>query len=145
VSPPVHENQLSKSNKLDVEAIWLYEYTSIRVYEYTSIRVYEYTRSLLECAFFEKYRKIKKKMKISKQVCSLKIPAAINFFWCSSLFCLLYFAFFILFLFYFIVFRIVLYIVKITFGTIGYEKPNCFPANILKSKSRSGLFFKNKM
>jgi hypothetical protein len=24
VSPPVHENQLSKSNKLDAEAIWLY-------------------------------------------------------------------------------------------------------------------------
>jgi hypothetical protein len=23
VSPPVHENQLSKSNKLDAEAIWL--------------------------------------------------------------------------------------------------------------------------
>jgi hypothetical protein len=25
VSPPVHENQLSKSNKLDAEAIWLYQ------------------------------------------------------------------------------------------------------------------------
>jgi hypothetical protein len=25
VSPPVHENQLSKSNKLDAEAIWLYK------------------------------------------------------------------------------------------------------------------------
>jgi hypothetical protein len=24
VSPPVHENQLSKSNKLDAEAIWLF-------------------------------------------------------------------------------------------------------------------------
>jgi hypothetical protein len=23
VSPPVHENQLSKSNKLDADAIWL--------------------------------------------------------------------------------------------------------------------------
>jgi hypothetical protein len=26
VSPPVHENQLSKSNKLDAEAIWLFNH-----------------------------------------------------------------------------------------------------------------------
>jgi hypothetical protein len=29
VSPPVHEDQLSKSNKLDAEAIWLYAMTSL--------------------------------------------------------------------------------------------------------------------
>jgi hypothetical protein len=29
VSPPVHENQLSKSNKLDAEAIWLYWFTAL--------------------------------------------------------------------------------------------------------------------
>jgi hypothetical protein len=30
VSPPVHENQLSKSNKLDAEAIWLYKIENFR-------------------------------------------------------------------------------------------------------------------